>query len=55
MRFFYFMNGDGIGSLKIDILFDNGERETIWKLSSHRGVEWFEGQVGFTSKDMTYK
>lgn len=56
MRFYYSMYGDGIGSLEVDILFHNGERSKIWKLSKDRGTnQWFEAQVGIDSRGMTYK
>jgi hypothetical protein len=54
-KFWYHMNGDGIGILRVVIWYDNGEREVIWQLSKEKGDKWFEGTVGFNSKSMTYR
>ena len=55
LRFWFHMNGDGIGALQIEIVYDNGQKETIWILGRDKGDQWFEGTVGFNSKNMTYK
>lgn len=49
------LNGDGIGSLRVDIVYDNGDREILWKLSGEKSKQWTEGQVGFGSRGMTYR
>lgn len=54
LRFWYHMNGNSIGSLQIDIVYDNGLRLPIWKLSQDQGDQWFEGTVGFSS-NVTYR
>ncbi|CAF0741650.1 unnamed protein product, partial [Brachionus calyciflorus] len=55
LRFWYHMNGAGIGTLQIDIIYDNNFRETIWKLSKDQGDQWLQGTVGINSKNMTYR
>ncbi|RMZ97804.1 MAM and LDL-receptor class A domain-containing 2-like [Brachionus plicatilis] len=54
LRFWYHMNGNSIGSLQVDILYDNGLRIPIWKLSQDQGDQWLEGTVGFSS-NTTYR
>lgn len=49
------MNGDGIGTLRVDIVFENSLRKTIWQLSSDKGDQWLEAKVGFNSNNMTYR
>jgi hypothetical protein len=55
MKFWYHMNGNGIGVLKVVLSYDNKQTERIWQLSKDKGDQWFEGRVGFNSKNMTYK
>jgi hypothetical protein len=55
MKFWYHMNGDGVGVLKVVLSYDNKKTERIWQLSKDKGDKWFEGRVGFDSKNMTYK
>ncbi|CAF0741635.1 unnamed protein product, partial [Brachionus calyciflorus] len=55
LRFWYSINGNGVGSIQVDILYDNNSRETLWKLSQDKGDQWLQGTVGFSSKNMTYR
>ena len=49
------MNGDGIGILKINIVYDNDQKVTLWQMTGDKGDKWSEGRVGFDSKNMTYR
>lgn len=49
------MNGDGIGTLRVDIVYDNNYKQTIWQLSKDKGDQWLEAKVGFSSANMTYR
>jgi hypothetical protein len=55
LKFWYHMNGDGIGTLRVVIWYDNSQKEAIWQLSKEKGDKWYEGTVGFNSRNMTYK
>jgi hypothetical protein len=54
MRFWYSINGKDIGKIRIELVYGE-EREIIWQLSSDKGSQWLEGNVGFNSKNMSYK
>ncbi len=54
-KFFYHHNGYNIGSLRIDILYENGQREVLWIFSQDKGDKWYEGSLGVNSKNMTYR
>lgn len=55
LRFWYTLTGNSIGTIRVDIEYDTGEKETIWALSADKGDQWLEGTVGFNSKSMTYR
>ena len=55
LKFFYHMNGDGIGTLSINLVYDNGKKSTIWEQSGDKGDQWLEGNVGFDSMGLTYR
>ncbi|KAH3858372.1 hypothetical protein DPMN_100995 [Dreissena polymorpha] len=44
LNFWYSMNGDSIGSLKVYIE-EAGTRRLIWSLSGHQGTEWRNASV----------
>ena len=49
------MNGDGIGTININLVYDNGKKVTIWEQSGDKGDQWLEGHVGFDSLGLTYR
>ena len=49
------MNGDGIGTLNINIVYDNGKKTSIWELTGDKGDQWLEGNVGIDSLGLTYR
>ncbi|KAH3813119.1 hypothetical protein DPMN_141569 [Dreissena polymorpha] len=49
LNFWYNMNGDSIGSLKVYIE-EAGSRRLIWSLSGHQGTEWRNASVLLHSK-----
>lgn len=55
LNFWYHMNGNGIGSLQINIWYENSIQQAIWRLSGDKGDKWFEGRVSFISPNMTYR
>ena len=55
MRFWYNMNGNGIGTLRVNISYENGKNTTMWTLSGSKGDQWNLGQFGFNSSSMTYR
>ena len=55
MKFWYSINGGNIGSIKIDIIYDDNYRETIWRQQKDSGDQWLEGRVPFDSKNKTYR
>lgn len=55
MNFWYSINGNLVGSIQVDIVYENNVRETIWKLSKDKGDQWLLATVGFSSKNMTYR
>lgn len=55
MRFWYSLNGNDIGTIRVEIIYENNIKEIIWQLSADKGSDWLEGTVGFNSRNMTYK
>ena len=55
MRFWYSMNGDGIGKLRVVIEYENKAKKTIWQLSKDQGDDWLYGQVSLNSLGMSYR
>lgn len=55
MRFWYSLNGNDIGKIRVEIIYENNVKEIIWQLSADKGSDWLEGTVGFNSRNMTYK
>ncbi len=56
MRFWYSINGRDVGKIRIELVYGNNlDQEIIWQLSSDKGSQWLQGNVGFNSKNMTYK
>ena len=55
MRFWYSINGGNVGSVKIDIVYENNYRETLWRQSKDGGDQWLEATVPFDSKNKTYR
>lgn len=55
LRFWYTLSGNNIGKIRVDIVYDNKQKETIWQLSADKGDQWLEGTVGFNSKNLTYR
>jgi hypothetical protein len=49
------MNGYKIGTLSVDIVYENNLRQTIWQLTGDQSYDWMEANVGFSSAGMTYK
>jgi hypothetical protein len=49
------MYGYQIGTLSVDIVYENNIRETIWRLTGDQNNYWSEANVGIDSKGMTYK
>ena len=54
-KFFYHMFGQSIGSLRVDIIYENNAKEVLWLLSKEMGDKWYEANVGINSKQMTYR
>jgi hypothetical protein len=55
MRFWYSLNGNNIGTLRVELIYENNAKDIIWQLSSDKGSQWLQGTVGFNSKNMTYR
>lgn len=55
ISFWYSINGNMVGSIQVDIVYENNARETVWKLSKDKGDQWLYGTIGFNSKNMTYR
>jgi hypothetical protein len=55
MRFWYSLNGNNIGTLRVELIYENNAKEIIWQLSADKGSQWLQGTVGFNSKNMTYR
>ena len=55
MRFWYSINGKDIGTLRVELVYENNAKEIIWQLSADKGSQWLQGTVGFNSKNMTYR
>ena len=49
------MNGDGIGTLSISIVYDNGKKTSIWELTGDKGDQWLEGNIRIDSLGLTYR
>ena len=49
------MNGDGIGTISIALVYDNGKKIIIWEQSGDKGDQWLEGNAGFDSLGLTYR
>ena len=55
LRFWYTIYGNSIGTVRVEIIYENDVREILWQLSRDKGDQWLEGTVGFNSKNMTYR
>lgn len=54
-RFWYILNGNSVGTIKVFIYYEDGTKKLVWQLSTENQLNWYEGTVGFESAEMTYK
>lgn len=55
LRFWYSINGNNIGAIRVEIIYDSSNKDVIWQLSKDKGDQWQEATVGFNSKNTTYR
>jgi hypothetical protein len=44
-----------VGSIKVFISYEDGNRKLLRQTSTDKELNWFESTVGFDSQGMTYK
>jgi hypothetical protein len=54
-KFWYILNGNNVGTIKVFISYEDGNRKLLWQTSTDKELNWFEATVGFDSQGMTYK
>ena len=55
LRFWYILSGSNVGTLKVFIHYEDGDKKLIWQTSTDKGLQWNEGTVSFNSQEMTYR
>ena len=54
-RFWFSMNGNGIGTLKVIVETDDYSKATIWQLTADKGDAWYSGEAGFITGKRHYR
>jgi hypothetical protein len=55
LSFWYSMNGNGIGALRVWVWAQNGAQTPIWELKGRQGTSWLQGRVKIPAQTMQYK
>lgn len=55
LSFWYNMNGNGIGALRVWVSAQNGAQTPIWELKGRQGPTWLQGKINIPAQTMSYK
>ena len=54
-RFWFSMNGNGVGTVKVVVETDDYSKKTIWQLTADKGDGWHLGEAGFITGKRHYR